>query len=108
MLTPRGRMQLITGARRFPRFEYENDPDLQPVRSFELGILVRATQELSEYINNRVGVLRGVIFIAFFSFSVLIRSSCSSLPVCAKLVDARDSGANGPAACFSLRPQTSS
>ncbi len=45
--------QLMNGLRKFD-IDYSGDPDLQPIRSFENPILVRAFHHLSVFLNSRV------------------------------------------------------
>ncbi|XP_066466115.1 sphingomyelin phosphodiesterase 4 [Tiliqua scincoides] len=52
ILTPLGRYQIINGLRRF-QVEYQGDPELQPIRSFENPVLVRLFFRLSSAINER-------------------------------------------------------
>ncbi|XP_030657239.1 sphingomyelin phosphodiesterase 4 isoform X3 [Nomascus leucogenys] len=52
MLTPLGRYQIINGLRRF-EIEYQGDPELQPIRSYEIASLVRMLFRLSSAINHR-------------------------------------------------------
>ncbi|XP_078185292.1 sphingomyelin phosphodiesterase 4 isoform X15 [Callithrix jacchus] len=52
ILTPLGRYQIINGLRRF-EIEYQGDPELQPIRSYEIASLVRALFRLSSAINHR-------------------------------------------------------
>ncbi|KAL0624661.1 Sphingomyelin phosphodiesterase 4 [Plecturocebus cupreus] len=52
ILTPLGRYQIINGLRRF-EIEYQGDPELQPIRSYEMASLVRALFRLSSAINHR-------------------------------------------------------
>ncbi|XP_048370477.1 sphingomyelin phosphodiesterase 4 isoform X1 [Sphaerodactylus townsendi] len=52
ILTPLGRYQIINGLRRFP-VEYQGDPELQPIRSYESTTLVRWLFRLSSAINRR-------------------------------------------------------
>ncbi|KAM3826252.1 sphingomyelin phosphodiesterase 4 isoform 5-T5 [Vipera latastei] len=54
MLTPLGRYQIINGLRRF-QIEYQGDPELQPIRSYESTTLVRLFFRLSLAINERFG-----------------------------------------------------
>uniref|UniRef100_A0A8D2J8R9 Sphingomyelin phosphodiesterase 4 n=1 Tax=Varanus komodoensis TaxID=61221 RepID=A0A8D2J8R9_VARKO len=51
-LTPLGRYQIINGLRRFP-LEYQGDPELQPIRSYENTVLVRLLFRLSSAINEQ-------------------------------------------------------
>ncbi|XP_063000078.1 sphingomyelin phosphodiesterase 4 isoform X2 [Elgaria multicarinata webbii] len=51
-LTPLGRYQIINGLRRFS-LEYQGDPELQPIRSYESATLVRLLFRLSLAINER-------------------------------------------------------
>ncbi|XP_075258034.1 sphingomyelin phosphodiesterase 4-like isoform X2 [Convolutriloba macropyga] len=51
-LTERGRWQIMTGKRRF-NLTYAGDPDLQPVRSFEIAFLVKLALYLSTIINSK-------------------------------------------------------
>uniref|UniRef100_UPI0030FB97DE sphingomyelin phosphodiesterase 4 n=2 Tax=Pongo abelii TaxID=9601 RepID=UPI0030FB97DE len=52
ILTPLGRYQIINGLRRF-EIEYQGDPELQPIRSYEIASLVRTLFRLSSAINHR-------------------------------------------------------
>ncbi|XP_028565450.2 sphingomyelin phosphodiesterase 4 isoform X1 [Podarcis muralis] len=52
ILTPLGRYQIINGLRRFD-VEYQGDPELQPIRSYESTTLVRLLFRLSSAINER-------------------------------------------------------
>ncbi|KAM6156340.1 sphingomyelin phosphodiesterase 4 [Rhynchocyon petersi] len=52
VLTPLGRYQIINGLRRF-EVEYQGDPELQPIRSYEIAGLVRVLFRLSSTINRR-------------------------------------------------------
>ncbi|KAM9450929.1 sphingomyelin phosphodiesterase 4 isoform 2-T4 [Clarias gariepinus] len=54
VLTDLGRMQIINGLRRF-EIEYQGDPELQPIRSYESAFLVRTLFQLSSFINERLG-----------------------------------------------------
>ncbi|XP_076364316.1 sphingomyelin phosphodiesterase 4-like isoform X2 [Tachypleus tridentatus] len=54
-LTPLGRYQLINGIRKFPLC-YQGNPDLQPVRSFEVAFLVRLLHHVSTVLNEKYGV----------------------------------------------------
>lgn len=54
ILTDLGRMQIINGLRRF-EIEYQGDPELQPIRSYENAFLVRVLYQLSSLINSRFG-----------------------------------------------------
>ncbi|MCJ8740888.1 hypothetical protein PDJAM_G00064230 [Pangasius djambal] len=54
VLTDLGRMQIINGLRRF-EIEYQGDPELQPIRSYENAFLVRLLFQLSSFINERLG-----------------------------------------------------
>ncbi|XP_048467232.1 sphingomyelin phosphodiesterase 4 isoform X3 [Rhincodon typus] len=51
-LTQLGRYQIINGLRRF-EIEYRGDPELQPIRSYESGLLVRLLFQISSAINQR-------------------------------------------------------
>ncbi|XP_062867744.1 sphingomyelin phosphodiesterase 4 isoform X2 [Trichomycterus rosablanca] len=53
-LTDLGRMQIINGQRRF-EIGYRGDPELQPIRSYEIAFLVRLLFRLSSLINERWG-----------------------------------------------------
>lgn len=46
-------VQIISGLRRFD-IQYQGDPELQPIRSFENGALVRLLYWLSCWINHQV------------------------------------------------------
>nr|XP_015221715.1 PREDICTED: sphingomyelin phosphodiesterase 4 isoform X1 [Lepisosteus oculatus] len=52
ILTDLGRMQIINGLRRF-EIDYQGDPELQPIRSYESAVLVRLLFRLSSLINER-------------------------------------------------------
>ncbi|XP_022249137.1 sphingomyelin phosphodiesterase 4-like isoform X2 [Limulus polyphemus] len=54
-LTPLGRYQLVNGIRKFPLC-YQGNPDLQPVRSFEVAFLVRLLHHISAVLNEKYGV----------------------------------------------------
>ncbi|XP_034294440.1 sphingomyelin phosphodiesterase 4 isoform X3 [Pantherophis guttatus] len=53
-LTPLGRYQIINGLRKF-QIDYQGDPELQPIRSYESTTLVRLLFRLSLAINERFG-----------------------------------------------------
>ncbi|XP_026538699.1 sphingomyelin phosphodiesterase 4 [Notechis scutatus] len=53
-LTPLGRYQIINGLRKF-QVEYQGDPELQPIRSYESATLVRLLFRLSLAINECFG-----------------------------------------------------
>ncbi|XP_069789876.1 sphingomyelin phosphodiesterase 4 isoform X2 [Narcine bancroftii] len=52
VLTQLGRYQVINGLRRF-NVQYQGDPELQPIRSYESRLLVRLLYQLSSAINLR-------------------------------------------------------
>ncbi|XP_051536494.1 sphingomyelin phosphodiesterase 4-like isoform X2 [Myxocyprinus asiaticus] len=54
VLTDLGRLQIINGLRRF-EIEYQGDPELQPIRSYENAFLVRLLFQISSFINARFG-----------------------------------------------------
>uniref|UniRef100_A0A3B3Z9V9 Sphingomyelin phosphodiesterase 4 n=1 Tax=Periophthalmus magnuspinnatus TaxID=409849 RepID=A0A3B3Z9V9_9GOBI len=54
ILTDVGRMQIINGLRRFD-IQYQGDPELQPIRSYENAALVRLFYRLSTAVNERFG-----------------------------------------------------
>lgn len=54
VLTDLGRLQIINGLRRFD-IEYQGDPELQPIRSYENAFLVRLLFQISSFINARLG-----------------------------------------------------
>lgn len=54
VLTDLGRMQIINGQRRF-EIEYQGDPELQPIRSYENAVLVRLLFKISSLVNERFG-----------------------------------------------------
>ncbi|XP_045081851.1 sphingomyelin phosphodiesterase 4-like [Coregonus clupeaformis] len=53
ILTDLGRMQIINGLRRFD-IEYQGDPQLQPVRSYENAVFVQLMFWIATLINNRL------------------------------------------------------
>ncbi|XP_029492771.2 sphingomyelin phosphodiesterase 4-like [Oncorhynchus nerka] len=53
ILTDLGRMQIINGLRRFD-IEYQGDPQLQPVRSYENAVLVQLMFWIATLINNKL------------------------------------------------------
>ncbi|XP_069025617.1 sphingomyelin phosphodiesterase 4 isoform X4 [Embiotoca jacksoni] len=54
VLTELGRRQIINGLRRFD-IQYQGDPELQPIRSYESALLVRVLYRISSLVNNRFG-----------------------------------------------------
>ncbi|KAG9353940.1 hypothetical protein JZ751_012064 [Albula glossodonta] len=54
VLTDLGRMQIINGLRKF-EIEYQGDPELQPIRSYENATLVRFLFRMTSLINQRFG-----------------------------------------------------
>ncbi|XP_035235194.1 sphingomyelin phosphodiesterase 4-like isoform X1 [Anguilla anguilla] len=54
ILTDLGRMQIINGLRRF-EIEYQGDPELQPIRSYENAFLVRLLFWIASLVNRRFG-----------------------------------------------------
>ncbi|KAK5913208.1 hypothetical protein CesoFtcFv8_003011 [Champsocephalus esox] len=54
ILTDLGRKQIISGQRRFD-IQYQGDPELQPIRSYESALLVRLLYRVSSLINHRFG-----------------------------------------------------
>lgn len=54
VLTALGKYQMANGLRRF-HIQYSGDPDLQPVRSYEVVFLVRALYKLSTILNDKFG-----------------------------------------------------
>ncbi|KAJ8401074.1 hypothetical protein AAFF_G00390310 [Aldrovandia affinis] len=52
VLTDLGRMQIINGLRRF-EIEYQGDPELQPIRSYESAVLVRLMFWVASLVNQR-------------------------------------------------------
>ncbi|MGH0134765.1 UNVERIFIED_CONTAM: hypothetical protein FKN15_071178 [Acipenser sinensis] len=52
LLTDLGRLQMINGLRKFD-IDYQGDPELQPIRSYESAVLVRLLYRLSSLINER-------------------------------------------------------
>ncbi|XP_036385153.1 sphingomyelin phosphodiesterase 4 isoform X2 [Megalops cyprinoides] len=52
VLTDLGRIQIINGLRRF-EIEYQGDPELQPIRSYENALLVRLLYQIASLINER-------------------------------------------------------
>lgn len=58
-------MQIINGLRRFD-IQYQGDPELQPIRSYENALLVRLLYRLSSLLNDRVsGAVKCVITTTF-------------------------------------------
>uniref|UniRef100_A0A665THN2 Sphingomyelin phosphodiesterase 4 n=1 Tax=Echeneis naucrates TaxID=173247 RepID=A0A665THN2_ECHNA len=55
ILTDLGRRQIINGLRRFD-IQYQGDPELQPIRSYESALLVRLFYRISSLVNERFGV----------------------------------------------------
>lgn len=51
-------MQIISGLRRFD-IQYQGDPELQPIRSYENALLVRLFYKISSLVNERVS---GAVF----------------------------------------------
>ncbi|XP_075071651.1 sphingomyelin phosphodiesterase 4 isoform X2 [Mixophyes fleayi] len=51
-LTPLGRKQIINGLRKFD-IQYQGDPELQPIRSYENATLVRLLYQLASVLNER-------------------------------------------------------
>ncbi|KAK9529771.1 hypothetical protein VZT92_013845 [Zoarces viviparus] len=54
ILTDLGRKQIISGLRRFD-IQYQGDPELQPIRSYENALLVRMFYRISSLLNERFG-----------------------------------------------------
>uniref|UniRef100_A0A8D3DR54 Sphingomyelin phosphodiesterase 4 n=1 Tax=Scophthalmus maximus TaxID=52904 RepID=A0A8D3DR54_SCOMX len=54
ILTDLGRRQIINGLRRFD-LQYQGDPELQPIRSYENALLVRLFYRISSLVNERYG-----------------------------------------------------
>ncbi|XP_040889076.1 sphingomyelin phosphodiesterase 4 isoform X2 [Toxotes jaculatrix] len=54
VLTDLGRRQIINGLRRFD-IQYQGDPELQPIRSYESALLVRLLYRISVLVNERFG-----------------------------------------------------
>lgn len=54
VLTDLGRRQIINGLRRF-NIQYQGDPELQPIRSYESALLVRLFYRISSLVNDRLG-----------------------------------------------------
>ncbi|XP_040058647.2 sphingomyelin phosphodiesterase 4 isoform X3 [Gasterosteus aculeatus] len=54
VLTDLGRKQIISGLRRFD-IQYQGDPELQPIRSYENALLVRLFYKISSLVNERFG-----------------------------------------------------
>uniref|UniRef100_A0A672FXR3 Sphingomyelin phosphodiesterase 4 n=1 Tax=Salarias fasciatus TaxID=181472 RepID=A0A672FXR3_SALFA len=54
VLTELGRRQIINGLRRF-EVQYQGDPELQPIRSYESALLVRLLYRTSSLLNDRFG-----------------------------------------------------
>lgn len=51
-------MQIINGLRRFD-IQYQGDPELQPIRSYENALLVRLLFRIATFLNQRVSVYGG-------------------------------------------------
>ncbi|RXM92727.1 Sphingomyelin phosphodiesterase 4 [Acipenser ruthenus] len=60
LLTDLGRLQMINGLRKFD-IDYQGDPELQPIRSYESAVLVRLLYRLSSLINERILRLKSVL-----------------------------------------------
>ncbi|NP_001088184.1 sphingomyelin phosphodiesterase 4 [Xenopus laevis] len=60
VLTSLGRYQIINGLRKFD-IEYQGDPELQPIRSYENAMLVRYLYRLSSVINKRFANSMGAL-----------------------------------------------
>ncbi|KAJ8285844.1 hypothetical protein GJAV_G00031590 [Gymnothorax javanicus] len=54
ILTDLGRMQIINGLRKF-EIEYQGDPELQPIRTYENALLVRLLFWIATFLNQRFG-----------------------------------------------------
>ncbi|XP_023286203.1 sphingomyelin phosphodiesterase 4 isoform X2 [Seriola lalandi dorsalis] len=54
ILTDLGRRQIMNGLRRFD-IQYQGDPELQPIRSYESALLVRLFYRISSLVNDRFG-----------------------------------------------------
>ncbi|XP_061582565.1 sphingomyelin phosphodiesterase 4 isoform X2 [Cololabis saira] len=54
VLTDLGRRQIVNGLRRF-HIQYQGDPELQPIRSYECAVLVRLLYRASTAVNHRFG-----------------------------------------------------
>ncbi|XP_022249467.1 sphingomyelin phosphodiesterase 4-like isoform X2 [Limulus polyphemus] len=53
-LTPLGRYQLVNRIHKFP-FHYQENPDLQPIRNYEITFLVRLLHQISTAVNKNYG-----------------------------------------------------
>ncbi|XP_032405638.1 sphingomyelin phosphodiesterase 4 isoform X2 [Xiphophorus hellerii] len=60
VLTDLGRRQIINGLRRF-EVQYQGDPELQPIRSYESALLVRLLYRASSLLNNRLQAQMGAL-----------------------------------------------
>ncbi|XP_043978045.1 sphingomyelin phosphodiesterase 4 isoform X6 [Gambusia affinis] len=60
VLTDLGRRQIINGLRRF-EVQYQGDPELQPIRSYESSLLVRLLYRASSLLNNRLQAQMGAL-----------------------------------------------
>ncbi|KAM4740993.1 sphingomyelin phosphodiesterase 4 isoform 2-T4 [Anableps anableps] len=60
VLTDLGRRQIINGLRRF-EVQYQGDPELQPIRSYESALLVRLLYRVSTLLNDRFRVQMGTL-----------------------------------------------
>nr|XP_023647016.1 sphingomyelin phosphodiesterase 4 isoform X2 [Paramormyrops kingsleyae] len=60
VLTDLGRMQIINGLRRFD-IQYQGDPELQPIRSYENALLVRLLYRITTFLNERYAVQMEVL-----------------------------------------------
>uniref|UniRef100_A0A3B4V1H3 Sphingomyelin phosphodiesterase 4 n=1 Tax=Seriola dumerili TaxID=41447 RepID=A0A3B4V1H3_SERDU len=54
ILTDLGRRQIMNGLRRFD-IQYQGDPELQPIRSYESALLVRLFYRISSLVNDKFG-----------------------------------------------------
>ncbi|XP_061115265.1 sphingomyelin phosphodiesterase 4-like [Conger conger] len=89
ILTDLGRMQIINGLRRF-EIEYQGDPELQPIRSYENAFLVRLLFWIASLVNQRFGGHMGALCVRgdflgrlgqYYFMSDTSAERCSKSPV---------------------------
>ncbi|XP_046839805.1 sphingomyelin phosphodiesterase 4-like isoform X2 [Xenia sp. Carnegie-2017] len=60
-LTALGKYQMANGLRRFD-IKYSGEPDLQPVRSYEIAMIVRKLYSLSTFLNEKYGTFLATLY----------------------------------------------